>query len=125
MLGLKVDVRVIPGSPADVLLGCAAEASLLVVGSRGAGGFAAMLLGSVSRCIATDSPCPAVVVSGESIAARGEVVVGVRDAERASAALWFGFEDAELRHSRLTVVHVWALQACWTTRGSAGSTQTR
>jgi nucleotide-binding universal stress UspA family protein len=104
---LRVDAEVIPGYPVQVLLSCAAEASMLVVGSRGAGGFAAMMLGSVSRCIATNSPCPSVVVKGEPVPARGEVVVGVREPEHAAAALRFGFEEAALRHSRLLVVHAW------------------
>jgi nucleotide-binding universal stress UspA family protein len=104
---LPVEADVVPGYPVQILLDCAAEASLLVVGSRGAGGFAAMMLGSVSRCIATNSPCPAVVVKSEPMPVRGEVVVGIREPEHAAAALRFGFEEAALRHSRLLVVHAW------------------
>jgi len=105
--GLRVDAEVIPGYPVQVLLSCGAESTMLVVGSRGAGGFAAMMLGSVSRCIATNCPCPAVVVKSEPIPVRGEVVVGVREPENAGAALRFGFEEAALRRSRLRVVHAW------------------
>jgi len=105
--GLRVDAEVIPGYPVQVLLGCAAGASMLVVGSRGADGFAAMMLGSVSRCIATSSPCPAVVARGEPLPVRGEIVVGVREPERAAAALRFGFEEASLRQCRLLAVHAW------------------
>jgi nucleotide-binding universal stress UspA family protein len=64
--GLRVESDIVPGSPVEVLLGCAATASMLVVGSRGAGGFAAMMLGSVSRCIATNAACAAVVVRGDA-----------------------------------------------------------
>lgn len=105
--GLRVDSQVMPGYPVQVLLDCAAEASMVVVGSRGAGGFAAMMLGSVSRCVATSSPCPAVVVRGESLPGYGEIVVGVREPDRAAASLRFAFEEASLRHSRLLAVHAW------------------
>jgi nucleotide-binding universal stress UspA family protein len=50
------------GHPAVKLLEAAAGAELLVVGSRGHGGFAGMLLGSVSEYCVAHSPCPVVVV---------------------------------------------------------------
>jgi nucleotide-binding universal stress UspA family protein len=60
----KVTVRLElgEGSPADVLVKAAAEADLLVVGSRGRGGFAGLLLGSVSQQCAHHAPCPVVIV---------------------------------------------------------------
>ena len=52
------------GPPAEALLGRAQDADLLVVGSRGMGGFERLLLGSVSaRCI-VHAPCPVVVIPG-------------------------------------------------------------
>ncbi|WP_329500464.1 universal stress protein [Kitasatospora herbaricolor] len=50
------------GHPADVLLRFARGAHLLVVGSRGLGGFTGTLLGSVSRHCVEHAPCPVVVV---------------------------------------------------------------
>lgn len=50
------------GHAAEVLLDAAADASLLVVGSRGHGGFTGLLLGSVSQHVAAHAPCPVVVV---------------------------------------------------------------
>ena len=53
---------VVAGHPARVLVDRAAGAELLVVGSRGHGGFTGMLLGSVSGHVVTHAPCPVVVV---------------------------------------------------------------
>jgi nucleotide-binding universal stress UspA family protein len=50
------------GSAASVLLEAAKGADLLVVGSRGLGGFAGLLLGSVSTKMANHAPCPVVIV---------------------------------------------------------------
>lgn len=50
------------GHSAQVLLEAAADAGLLVVGSRGHGGFYSALLGSVSQYCATHAHCPIVIV---------------------------------------------------------------
>ncbi len=59
-----IDVRqvVLEGHAALALVSAAQQAELLVVGSRGHGAFAGMLLGSVSEHCATHSPCPVVIV---------------------------------------------------------------
>jgi len=60
--GMAVELTVTEGHPSYVLVQAAAHAALLVVGSRGHGAFAGMLLGSVSEYCAAHSPCPVVVV---------------------------------------------------------------
>jgi nucleotide-binding universal stress UspA family protein len=60
--GVDVDARVEQGQAADVLVEAAADADLLVVGSRGHGGFAGLLLGSVSAQCSHHAPCPLVIV---------------------------------------------------------------
>jgi nucleotide-binding universal stress UspA family protein len=62
---VPIEQRVIEGHPAAVLLSQAADADLLVVGSRGHGGFVGTLLGSVSRHVVSHTPCPVVVVPDE------------------------------------------------------------
>ncbi|MGW2459792.1 universal stress protein [Streptomyces sp. NPDC001761] len=54
--------QVVHGDAADVLLRAAEGAEVLVVGSRGRGGFARALLGSVSRHVSQHASCPVVIV---------------------------------------------------------------
>lgn len=59
---VPIHQEVIQGNVVQLLLQAAADADLLVVGSRGHGGFAGTLLGSVSQQCAQHSPCPVVIV---------------------------------------------------------------
>jgi nucleotide-binding universal stress UspA family protein len=59
-----VTVRALNGVPAEELIKAGADADLLVVGSRGSGGFGHLLLGSVSSQVTHHAPCPVVVVPG-------------------------------------------------------------
>lgn len=59
---VELTTRVVQGHPALVLMNEAADASLIVVGSRGHGEFAGMLLGSVSEHLSTHAPCPVLIL---------------------------------------------------------------
>ena len=59
---VEVEKVVSEGAPAEVVLEAAAGADLVVVGSRGRGGLRSALLGSVSSHVATNAPCPVVIV---------------------------------------------------------------
>jgi nucleotide-binding universal stress UspA family protein len=62
--GVAIERRVDQGTPAAVLVEESRGADLLVVGSRGHGGFAQLLLGSVSQQCAQHAFCPVVIVRG-------------------------------------------------------------
>ena len=104
---LLVDADLLTGPPALAVTGSGSGALLLVVGARGAGGFAAMLLGSVSRYTAMHASCPVVVAREETGVVHREVVVGIRDPHDAAATLPFAFEEAALRGATLVAVHAW------------------
>jgi len=63
---VEVERVVLRGHPAQCLVDEAAGAALLVVGTRGHGGFTGLLLGSVGEYCVTHAPCPVVVVRGEA-----------------------------------------------------------
>jgi nucleotide-binding universal stress UspA family protein len=60
--GVAIERRVVEGAPAAVLVDESRRADLLVVGSRGHGGFTGLLLGSVSQQCAHHASCPVVIV---------------------------------------------------------------
>jgi nucleotide-binding universal stress UspA family protein len=63
--GIECETVVTEGQPAAVLLEQAKNADLVVVGSRGLGGFRSLLLGSVSQQVVHYAPCPVVVVHSD------------------------------------------------------------
>ena len=60
--GVDVETRLVEGHPGAALVAASGDARLLVVGSRGLGGFAGMLMGSVSTSCAHHASCPVVIV---------------------------------------------------------------
>jgi nucleotide-binding universal stress UspA family protein len=104
---LPVDTELLTGRPALAVTDSGQGALMLVVGARGAGGFAAMLLGSVSRYSAMHASCPVVVVREDTRAVSREVVVGIRDPHDTARTLAFAFEEAALRRATLVAVHSW------------------
>ena len=61
-----VTVRSVSGSPAAELIKAGTGADLLVMGARGSGGFARLLMGSVSAQVTHHAPCPVVVIPGQA-----------------------------------------------------------
>ncbi|NBE55194.1 universal stress protein [Streptomyces boluensis] len=101
----------VEGHPAAALCELADKAVLLVLGSRGLGGFAALLLGSNGRKCAAQAPCPVVVVPDESRTADaaqggppGRVVLGLSPEDTADEVIEFAFAGAARRRVELQVV---------------------
>jgi nucleotide-binding universal stress UspA family protein len=67
-LDVQMSWEVVQGHPAKALIDAAASADLLVVGSRGHGGFVGALLGSVSQHVVTHASCPVVVIPDPQLA---------------------------------------------------------
>jgi nucleotide-binding universal stress UspA family protein len=65
---VEVERVIVQGSPAQALIDAISERDLLVVGSRGHGGFAGLLLGSVSQQCAQHARCPVVIVRAPAAA---------------------------------------------------------
>jgi nucleotide-binding universal stress UspA family protein len=106
--GVLIDTDHLDGPPAEAVTASGSGALMLVVGSRGVGAFAAMVLGSVSRYTAIHASCPVVVVREAAESARGQVGIGIGDLEN-TASLTFAFEEATLRKASLIAVHSWHL----------------
>lgn len=105
---VSVSERVSAGDPRELLLEMAADASLLVLGSRGRGTVASLLLGSVSVALAAHSPCPVVVVRPLPVSVPNadlSVVVGVDGTPDDGEALTLAFELAATQNRPLVVVH--------------------
>ncbi|HEX5740985.1 MAG TPA: universal stress protein [Pilimelia sp.] len=112
--GLAVEERVEVGGATAVLIEASRGAQVLVVGSRGAGGFTGLLLGSVSSQVAAHAHCPvAVLHRGEDTAVDrpGPVVVGVDGSPRAAAAAVLAAREAHRRGRQLVLIHAWATTA--------------
>ncbi|HUY52642.1 MAG TPA: universal stress protein [Streptosporangiaceae bacterium] len=62
----SVTVRAVSGSPAEELINASHDADMLVVGSRGSGGFSRLLMGSVSSQVTHHASCPVVVIPGDA-----------------------------------------------------------
>ncbi len=113
-IGPDVDVcvKLVSGNAAASLLQAAEGAHMLVVGSRGLGGFSGRLLGSTGLQVATHATCPVVVVRpSEPVPAtspeEGRVVVGVDGSQLSEAVLAFAFEQASERGVGLTAMLTW------------------
>ncbi|WKD31193.1 universal stress protein [Streptomyces xanthophaeus] len=127
---LEITTRCPTARPAAALAAEAADAGLLVLGSRGLGGLAGFVVGSVamSTVIATDTPVVLVRVADDlddpddldgpdapdgpgTGSADAEIVVGIDIHEACDRVLAFAFEEAARRGCPLRAVHGWKMPA--------------
>ncbi|HZM78434.1 MAG TPA: universal stress protein [Candidatus Limnocylindrales bacterium] len=126
---IPITTEVITGAPARVMLRQAHEAEVLVLGSRGLGGFTGLLVGSTAVQVAAHSPVPVLVIrssvapsgaeqegaalgAAQAVAALGAerdgpVVLGVDGSPESTAAVAEGFAEADRRGAELLAVHTW------------------
>ena len=104
--GLEVSGAIGTGSPQRGLLAVAKEAAMIVVGARGIGGFAGLLMGSVSGQLAEHAACPVAVVRpvhGSAV----DVVVGIDGSPESGRALQLGLAEARRTGGTLIALHAY------------------
>ncbi|MFJ3224957.1 universal stress protein [Streptomyces sp. NPDC086783] len=122
--GVEVTAELLTGRPADLLVDAARDAELLVLGSRGLGGMAGFLVGSVGLAVVARAEHPVVLVrAGEQAAdehaadpagipsaatAYRPVVLGLDTDSPDDSLIGFAFDAAARRETALTVVHGWS-----------------
>ena len=102
-----VQVDVLVGPPAEVLLEATPADGQLVVGCRGRGGFRRLLLGSVSDAVAHHAQTPVTVVRGDVPDRGSPVVVGVDGSPNSRRAVGYAAQRAREGARELHVVHAW------------------
>ncbi|WP_037765962.1 universal stress protein [Streptomyces sp. 142MFCol3.1] len=111
---LEISAEVLSEEPEYVLVRESRNASLLVTGTRGRGGLAGALLGSVSLTVAGHAHCPMIVVRGDDRATsrtHGRIVVGVGEKPVGSAAVRFAVDEARRRGVPVEAVRAWRCPA--------------
>ncbi len=111
---VAVDTRTVHAPAAQALLTGSDHDVMVVVGSRGLGSFAGLLVGSTGVQLASHARCPVVVVrpqaagqQGAAGPAAGRVVVGVDGSPGSDEAVRLAFQEAALRGVGVTAVHAW------------------
>lgn len=105
---VRASTHVEVGDPSSVLVELSGHADMVVIGSRGGGGFADRLLGSVSSSLPAHARCPVVVVpphrSGKPFVPIERIVVGSDGSDTASNALKRAVDEAVAWDAELTVI---------------------
>jgi nucleotide-binding universal stress UspA family protein len=109
--GVDVLTRVEIGSASSVLIAASQSAALIVMGSRGRGGFTGLLLGSVGTQVAAHAQCPVAIIRSTPRSEAREIVVGIDESLAAQAALGFAFETADRHGYTVVAVHAWDIPA--------------
>jgi nucleotide-binding universal stress UspA family protein len=109
---LAVDAELHESPAVATLLEQSRMARMVVLGSRGLGGFTGLLVGSTSVALAAHGHCPVTVVRGRTLAepppTEGPVVVGVDGSASCEAAVELAFDEASCRGTDLLALHTWS-----------------
>ena len=110
-LAVTTEISALPA--AEALVDLSGEAELVVAGTRGQGGFAGLLLGSVSHALAAHARCPAVIVRGEEPGSLlSEIVLGV-ESDQGQAPVRFAFATAAAVGASVTAVRAWWMRSAY------------
>ncbi|WP_344655815.1 universal stress protein [Catenulispora subtropica] len=104
---LAVETSAVPGEAAAAIVAQARDACLLVLGSRGRGGFTGLLLGSTSQRVLADAVCPVIVVHDTPSEPKGEILVGLDIDGPCDDLLEFAFDTAARLGTGLVAATVW------------------
>jgi nucleotide-binding universal stress UspA family protein len=106
---LELQTRLEPGSAVEILVEESEHADTVVVGSRGSGGFADLIIGSTTLHVASQARCPVVAVPSppDGEAPRHGVVVGVDGSALSESAIGFALQVASELDEPLVALHAW------------------
>jgi nucleotide-binding universal stress UspA family protein len=106
---LEVQTRLEPGSAVEMLVEESEHGDTVVVGSRGSGGFADLIIGSTTLHVASQAKCPVVAVPSppDGEAPRHGVVVGVDGSALSESAIEFALQVASDVNEPLVALHAW------------------
>ena len=108
---IRLDWKILCGSPVPTLVDLSKDAALVVVGSRGLGAFARTVIGSVSTGLTRHAHCPVAVIHDEDPLmphpAQAPVVVGIDHSAASELAVEIAFAEASRRGVDLVAVHTW------------------
>ncbi|MEV7098621.1 universal stress protein [Amycolatopsis sp. NPDC051045] len=110
--GLEITTAAREWNPVSALIQESQHAELVVLGSRGLGGFTGLLVGSTAVAVAAHAHCPIAVVRGRTPhdppPVTGPVLVGADGSPDSEGAIAFACEEAQLRGTELIAVHTWS-----------------
>lgn len=108
--GLRIETSLLGGSAPKTLIDASRDARLVVLGSRGLGGWSGLLVGSVAVQVTAHADCPVVVIPHDE-QPHGQdgptIVVGVDGSKASAKAIDFAFDQADSLHAQVVAVHAW------------------
>ena len=109
---LSMISRLRDGLPAGILTAASHQATLVVVGHRGGGGFPGMLAGSVGVQLAAHAACPVIITRGRA-KPDAPVVLGADGSEGSRRAARFALDAAARYQVPLVALYAWPVDAAW------------
>ena len=109
--GDDITIEIQIGSASALMIQASESADLLVLGSRGHGGFKGLLVGSVGTQVASHAQCPTVVLRDVPRKAANQVIVGIDGSPHSMAAIAFAFDEASRHGWELIAIHAWDVPA--------------